>query len=227
MNTAIFGPHVPSAWLPFAFSGSATVLTAVGVGGPEAVGAACLVGTITITLFGVLHYEVVRQSIIRQAQPEARSIQAEPDRPQPPAGWQAARAYDLKSHAVGVLMRKKVNPALPEFVRPGQMSRFAWGLLRNIPPVTLAGRAWYPGEFRKDSQYLPLIAFMRENDLCYQTGSNKPDQLTREGEAWLYAILNVYGPPPSAWIIRFSWEHTPSERSRTPEHQNVDAEGEG
>jgi len=134
VNQAIFGPrHVPD-WMPFALSGSATVLTALGIGGREAIGATCLVGTVTITLFGVLHYELARLALIRAGKvydsTKTEQIQSQPDiaTRQPPAGFRpmaqdtdsvidpGVQALDLGQRVVYIEMTRE------------QLNRLAWNV---------------------------------------------------------------------------------------------------
>lgn len=194
LSPAIFGYRLPSGWLPFGLCACAVVCTYAGTGGGvQAIGPAGLVGTLTITLFGALHYELYRAVILAHRQ----AAETQPHTPQPepepvpvpapvPAGW-TPRVFAAEA----AWRRDLVSPAIPEWAAIEDARRLAVGIVRGQP---LTHRQWSPIPYPRETRER-LWLWMRQNNLTERIGNTHQVRASQAGIAWARDMLRTYPTP--------------------------------
>jgi hypothetical protein len=213
MGTLWRRDFIPPPWFPFGLSFAATSLAYIGAGGGQAAtGPACLVGTMTVTLFGGLHYMVLREAAVRSGGITAPTpvIQQEPIEPVPepppkaPPGWkQMPKGDDNQSWYSSTIGRVELDtstePAYPQvqyldigwgvwvfaqnYQRIGKLTESDWDKAKVYPSLT---------HFRTVRDYLMVQRLAQwKNPHAHRTGW----ELTRLGGRVCEWLATATTPP--------------------------------
>ena len=186
----IFGHEYPPHWLPFGLCACASACAYAGTGGGVAgIGPACLVGVVTVTLFGVLHYQIMRAVVeydmarlgTRQHTPEPEQSKREMK------GWQV-RTFAAETYG---FHRDLVTPAIPDWMEIEDARQLALGIMLRRPLTT---RQWSPYPYARGKRE-QIFDWLKLTDLAVKIGNTKEIEATQAGRTWARRVTSTYPAP--------------------------------